>query len=72
MPNEYEKIIYFISDDTVHPKGDFKLDVKQVEDCDQPSKQSKYFQCLNGHHYLKIFFIFRTKSYYANCLRYIG
>lgn len=41
MPNEYEKIIYFISDNTVQPKGDFKLDVKQVEDCDQPSKQSK-------------------------------
>ncbi|XP_075591258.1 uncharacterized protein LOC124491913 [Dermatophagoides farinae] len=42
MPNEYEKVIHFISSKSLNTRGDFRLDVKQIDtDCDKPTPTQK-------------------------------
>ncbi|OTF83939.1 cubilin-like protein, partial [Euroglyphus maynei] len=42
MPNEYEKVIYFISSKSLNNRGNFHVNVKQIDtDCDKPLPTQK-------------------------------
>ena len=43
LPNEMEKMIYFLSNRSTSVPGDFVLNVKQIEDCSKPLVSSKFF-----------------------------
>lgn len=48
MPNEYEKVIHFISSKSLNTRGDFRLDVKQIDtDCDKPTPTQSEFDFIS-------------------------
>lgn len=68
LPNEYEKYIYFNSS-LMSGGGDFRLQVKQVEDCQKPlASKSMFFSFLRLYFTISLIFN-RTKFAHTDSVR---